>query len=201
LNLVDEIFVISGSYKNSFTNKNLTLITSELAKQILDATNPQSVFALCKIPQNKYKITGNKVVFLDNLQDPGNVGTIIRLSKSFDIDTLIVKNFDIYSPKCLRSTQGAIFNQNIILVNNNDLLKELQHSGFEIVTTVLNQESIELNNFNFNKKTVVIFGNEGSGIEKEIINNSNKKIYIPISFESLNVATCAAIVLNKWRNG
>ncbi|ADE19469.1 TrmH family RNA methyltransferase [Mycoplasma crocodyli] len=197
-NIVVEIFEI-GSSSKILKYERTTLITYELAKKVLDAQSPQSVFAVCKIVKNNI-VLGDKIVFLDDLQDPGNIGTIIRLCKSFDIDTLIVKNFDIYNPKCLRASQGSFFKTNIVQVDKYDELSKLMSKDFSIISTLLDKEATELKNFTFPKKSVLVLGNEGNGISQNAIDLSKHKVYIPISFESLNVATCAAIILNKWRN-
>ncbi|MHA3828668.1 TrmH family RNA methyltransferase [Mycoplasma sp. Z1473D] len=176
------------------------LVTNEIIKELSDTSTPQSIIGVCKFPQQG-KI-GNKVLFLDELQDPGNVGTIIRLAKSFDMDTVIINKFDYFNPKTIRSSQGAFFKTDIVPTKNGiDVLKQLKEQGYYIYSTVLNTKAKKLNDVSFDKeKIVLVVGNEGNGVSKQVQDLSDEFVYIPISFESLNVACATAIVLDKIRN-
>ncbi|SJZ43748.1 TrmH family RNA methyltransferase [Mycoplasmopsis verecunda] len=176
------------------------LITKELMKYLCDTITPQDIIGVCKFPNNNQ--IGSKVLFLDELQDPGNVGTIIRLAQAFDIDTVIINKFDYFNPKTIRSSQGAFFKTDIIGTKDGfNLLSKIKNNGYKIYATVLNEKAKELNHVVFNEeKFVLVVGNEGNGITSEIQSISDEFIYIPISFESLNVACATAIVLNKIRN-
>ncbi|MGZ9756400.1 TrmH family RNA methyltransferase [Mycoplasma sp. 6243] len=178
-----------------------TLISESLIEYLSETKSPSKCLALCDKSKLKNQ-RSNKIVALNNLQDPGNVGTIIRLAKSFDFDTVIVENLDVYSDKVIRSSQGAIFDVNVITTNNLYQYLISIKNNFFIYTTALNNKAVSLNNVNFREKNIIIvFGNEGQGTSNEILKLSNHNIYIPISFESLNVATAAAIIMNKVRNG
>ncbi|MHA3838817.1 TrmH family RNA methyltransferase [Mycoplasma sp. VS1572C] len=176
------------------------LVTNEIIKELSDTSTPQSIIGVCKFPQQG-KI-GNKVLFLDELQDPGNVGTIIRLAKSFDMDTVIINKFDYFNPKTIRSSQGAFFKTDIVPTKNGiDVLKQLKEQGYYIYSTALNTKAKKLNDVSFDKdKIVLVVGNEGNGVSKQVQELSDEFVYIPISFESLNVACATAIVLDKIRN-
>lgn len=181
--------------------ENSILVSEAVLKHVCDSKTPQNIFALCK-----YKEFGQikrRVLFLNKLQDPGNVGTLFRLARAFDFDTVIVQNNDCYNPKVLRSAQGAQFELNILNVKDHKILKTLKEKEFELYSTILSSDSVELNKINFNseEKIVLILGNEGNGVDNEINAAIDKKIYIPISFESLNVAAAGAIIMNKIRNG
>ncbi|MBZ4203743.1 TrmH family RNA methyltransferase, partial [Mycoplasma tauri] len=143
----------------------------------------------------------NKVVFLDDVQDPGNVGTIIRSSLAFGFDT-IISNVNFYNEKIVRSSQGSIFKVNLINYKNPvEIINEYKKKGYKTYATVLDQEAVEFKKVIFeNNNIIVILGNEGKGIRQEILNISDKKIYIPIDFESLNVAVAAGIILCKIYN-
>lgn len=176
-----------------------TIVSRSVIEHLSELTNPQNIIGVCKF-KNDLNL-GKKIIALNNVQDPGNIGTIIRLCKAFDIDTLIVENFDIYNSKILRASKGSFFSLNIITTSNllSDIIK-LKGLNYNIFSTNLNKKATKINDIIFPEKFIIVFGNEGSGIETKIILNSDKLIYIPISFESLNVATSAAIVLNKVRN-
>lgn len=176
-------------------------ITDDIVKSLSDTQNSQGVFALCKLASNSS--INNKIIFLDNVQDPGNVGTIVRNAASFDFDKVIA-NVNFNNHKVIRATQGAIFKINtekIDAKNNNEYLKNLKLQGYKIYTTILDSEAISHNQIDFVKdKIVVVFGNEAQGVSKEVEALSDYKVYIPIQFESLNVACASAIILDKIYN-
>ncbi|MFV8480506.1 TrmH family RNA methyltransferase [Mycoplasma sp. AA7A] len=179
---------------------NSTLVTKEIIKELSDTTTPQSIVGVCSsIPNGKI---GSKVLFLDELQDPGNVGTIIRLAKSFDIDTVIINKFDYFNSKTIRASQGAFFKTNLVGTKDGvTLLNELKNQDYHIYATVLNKEAKKLNQVKFKQnKFIIVVGNEGNGVTSQVQALSDEFIYIPISFESLNVACATAIVLDKIRN-
>ncbi|UUD36225.1 RNA methyltransferase [Mycoplasmopsis citelli] len=180
--------------------KNSTLVSREVIEYLSSTQNPQNIVAKCKFIKAKSKI--NKLLILNNLQDPGNIGTIFRIAKAFGFDSIAVENFDFYNEKVIRSSQGAFFDLNIFKINSTqEYLDYLKDQGFKIYATVLNQNAQKLKDVDFpTSKIAIILGNEGNGISKEIQELSDVCIYIPIEFESLNVASCAAIILNKIYN-
>ena len=138
---------------------------------------------------------------LDDLQDPGNIGTIIRTLDSANIKQLIVSKgtVDAYSPKVVRSTMGAIFRVKVIEVDNlAETLKKLQNVGYEVVSTSL-QTDKSIYDISYNKKVVVI-GNEGNGVSKEIQELSDYKVKIPMlgKTESLNASVAASIMIYEY---
>ncbi|TPI01540.1 TrmH family RNA methyltransferase [Mycoplasma struthionis] len=205
-NLIIEIFEASENPVYYESIKTTNAIIKELANTI----TPQKIVAICD--QNVFwdyqtkinlKTKNNFSLALDSLQDPGNIGTIIRLANAFNIKELIINNVDIFNDKILRSSQGAIFKTKITLVNNlYEFLETKKQNNYLIYTTELNKNAIELNTFKFNKKenSIIVMGNEGNGISKKISSLANKKLYIKIFFESLNVACATAIVLNHAIN-
>lgn len=156
------------------------------------------------LTNNSGSNTNNKniTIYLDNLQDPGNVGTIIRTSLAFNLNTVISTNFPIfYNEKTIQASQGAIFNMNLIK-GDITLLNSLKDKGYKIVATTLNTHSIDLEEFKTIYKNeldniVLVMGNEGQGISKEIeeIADYFVKINISNTIDSLNVAIAHSIVL------
>ena len=149
-----------------------------------------------KKKQNQIK--GNKILILDEIQDPGNLGTIIRTAVAFNIDTIILSKdtVDLYSPKVIRASQGMIFKINIVIADIIDAIKNLKEKNYEIIGTKVssakNLKSLEKMN-----KFVIIMGNEGNGVKKEILDLCDKHIYIKMNqnCESLNVAVATSIIL------
>ncbi|WBP83972.1 TrmH family RNA methyltransferase [Mycoplasmopsis edwardii] len=195
--------IVSEIFESEDSNKypNATKVSYNLIKYLSETETPQKVIAVCDKTKVKHSKI-NKVIALNNLQDPGNVGTIIRLAKAFAFDTVIVENLDPYNDKVIRSSQGAIFKLNVIETKDlkQNLIK-LKNDGFKVFETLLDKNASKLNDVQFpNEKLVIVVGNEGNGINDEIKKLSDLNIYIPIEFESLNVAVATGIVLDKVYN-
>ncbi|QCZ36931.1 TrmH family RNA methyltransferase [Mycoplasma nasistruthionis] len=185
--------------KNKFDNS--IQVSPEILASLTDTKTPQGIVGVCKISENNSDI-GSKVLVLDNLQDPGNVGTIIRTAKAFGFNDIIISNFDYFNPKVIRSSQGAFFKTNLYKTNNTrHELINLKSQGYTIYSTILNTNAKQLNSVVVDdKKLVIVVGNEGNGISKEVQEVSDFGLYIPIEFESLNVAVATGIVLNHFYN-
>ncbi len=193
-----EVFEATENPKYPFSIQ----VTDAVIKELSSTQTPQKIVAVCKKP-NKKTIKPKKIVALNNLQDPGNVGTIIRLAKAFDFDSVIIENLDAYSDKVIRSSQGAFFGTNIIECSDlKSILLDYKKDNYTIYGTLLDKSSKKLNDVEFlNENIIIVLGNEGNGISNEIKQICDINIYIPIAFESLNVATAGAIILNKIYNG
>ncbi|WP_416737933.1 TrmH family RNA methyltransferase [Mycoplasmopsis meleagridis] len=193
-NLIEEIYEIEN--KNEFPNS--IKIASSLFHRISNLVNPEGVLALCKKPKNN--VIGKKIVFLDNVQDPGNIGTILRNTIAFNFDSVFT-NVNIFNDKIVRSSQGAIFKVNVNKINNSYKdLHNLKLKGYKIYLTSLEKNSLNFNLLPYKKgeKVVLVLGNEGQGVSKELYELADEKIYIPIKFESLNVAVASGIFLNYF---
>ncbi|VEU78164.1 TrmH family RNA methyltransferase [Mycoplasmopsis columbinasalis] len=192
-NLVKEIF---ATYETEFNKQNY-IIGSNIAKRLSEIVNTDGVFALCQKPT--VEDLDNKIVFLDNVQDPGNVGTIIRTLKAFNFDSIIT-NVNVFNSKVIRSTQGAIFSvKHKKSFDSYAELKKLKDLGYKIYITSLDKDSQHYDQVPTNfQKLVVVLGNEGKGVEPKLLELADYKIYIPINFESLNVAVASGIILNEF---
>jgi RNA methyltransferase, TrmH family len=179
--------------------------------KLSETVNSQGIIGVVNKPHNKNKIdfsnSGLLVVSLDNINDPGNLGTILRTCHWFGADEVLISkdSADIYNSKVIRSSQGAIFN--LIIRNEINLEKELDKyskNGFVIYLSDAKADSSsdELI-FPEKKNTIIVFGNEANGISKEILTDKN---YLKIKIrgfskcESLNVAVAAGIILDRFRN-
>ena len=193
-NIVLELY--ESDYKTAIYDNSI-LVSQNVLEALTKTKNPEGIVALCRKKPN-FEQLGNKVVFLDNVQDPGNVGIIIRVAKSFGFDT-VVSNVNFYNDKVIRSSQGALFTVNLVNYNYDNLtniLLKYKQNGFKIYATSLDKSSVEIEKVKFESdKAVIVFGNEGSGISSALADIADMLIYVPINFESLNVAICAGIVL------
>lgn len=178
-----------------------TYVTYDVIKKISDAITPQKVIGICKKREDN-KI-GNKVLILDDIQDPGNLGTIIRSSLAFNIDTIILSNnsVDIYNDKVLRSTEGMIFHLNIIRSDIKEEILKLKNNNYVIYGTKVDN-GVVIKNVNKVEKYALIMGNEGNGVKDEILDLCDVYLYIPMSskVESLNVGVATSIILYELEN-
>lgn len=186
--------------------KYLNMTFSVLQKDfdtITNVMNPQGILAVIDKSDKEADINYKEdiIVMLDNIQDPGNLGTILRTIDSADLSQLIVskETADSYNPKVVRSTMGAIFRVNIITSDNMvDTVKKLKKHGYEICITSL-QDSESIYDVEYKKK-VIIIGNEANGVSEELRNLADKRLIIPMlgKTESLNASVAASIVVYEY---
>ncbi|MBT8379289.1 MAG: RNA methyltransferase [Ignavibacteria bacterium] len=177
------------------------ILKSNEFNKISDTKSPQGIAAVFKdrnlnlnnISDNNGKI----IVMLDNISDPGNLGTTIRTCDWFGIKNIVLsgESVDWTNPKVLRSTMGSIFRVNIFQINNYEELENLKSNGYEILCADTDGDNIF--SFKTDKNKVVIFSNEAHGPSEEIFRHVDKKITIPKIGEadSLNVASASAVIL------
>ena len=177
-------------------NVKTTYVTKDVIKSLSELQTPYNIIGVCRYKQENE--IGQKVLILDDIQDPGNLGTIIRSSVAFNVDTIILsKNtVDLYNSKVLRSAQGMNFHINIIKGDIKDYILKLKKDNYKIYSTDVNYGK-PIKNINNNGKYAIIMGNEGSGVSDDIKLLSDDKIYIEMNkkCESLNVAVCTSIIL------
>ena len=190
--ILKELILEEGS--NFKLDIKTSYVSSNVLKYISELDNPSKIIGVCS--KLKEKEVGNKILILDGIQDPGNLGTIIRSSVAFNIDTLVLSkdSVDLYNSKVIRATQGMLFNINIIerdLFNFIPSIKDYKIYG----TKVNGGKSLKL--LEKTKKFAIIMGNEGQGIKKEILDMCSDYIYIDMNktCESLNVAVATSIIL------
>ncbi len=175
-------------------------VTEEIMKKCSATNSPAKYIALCRFMPEK-EITGNRIIVLDDVQDPGNVGTIIRSAVSFGFDGVILsKNgVDMYNEKLIRSTQGAIFHLPVKRCDILPEIKRLKEDGYYIVGTSL-ENGCGLSHIMEKEKMAIIMGNEGQGVSKAVLMMSNINAFIEMdNFESLNVGVAAGIMMYTFR--
>ena len=190
-NIVKEILLLNGE-ENVYGD--VTYVTSDILKKVSDLTNYPKVLAICYI-KDDLKIEGN-VVALDNIKDPGNLGTIIRSAVAFNYDTIFLSEecVDVYNSKVVRATEGMLFNVNIVTCDLFSTLLKLKESGYKIYgTDVVNGESPAYES----NKHVLIIGSEARGMSNSIREICDKNLYIKMNdkCESLNAGVSASILM------
>ena len=186
---------------------NLIYVTRNIMDSLSDVKTPQGIIGVVEknkieeIIETKVDYKQDIIIALDGVQDPGNLGTIIRTADSANLNQIIISktSADPYNPKVVRSTMGAIFRVNIIETEN--IVEELQKTkanGFKVMVTSLDS-SKSIYKTEFNKKVIVI-GNEANGVSKEVQNIADEKVKIPMlgKTESLNASVAASIMIYEY---
>lgn len=180
---------------------NCIYVSEKVFNFITDVINPQGILAVIEKPnlkENKINYENDNFLILDGIQDPGNIGTILRTVDSLNINQIIVSNdtADIYNPKVVRSTMGAIFR--VKVVESDDLVKtvkEMKKHKIKIYATDLNTDKT-IYNISYEKSAIII-GNEANGVSIKMLQNADERIKIPMlgKTESLNAAVATSIIL------
>lgn len=173
-------------------------ISKSVLKYLSSVDSPTGIIGVCEL--KKMELKGDKILILDGVQDPGNMGTIIRSSVAFNVDTIVIneKCADPFSEKVVRASQGMIFNVNIVKYDLDLFLNSIKGKmpiyGTK-VTGGANLKTIEKND-----KFAIIMGNEGNGVSDELLKLCDEYIYIPMNkkCESLNVGVATSIILYEF---
>lgn len=176
-------------------------LSAKQAERVSETEAPQGIFALVDIPVARQVKDESFVLVLDEVQDPGNVGTLIRTAAWFGVSTVVLGqgSADPYSPKVIRATQGAVFSTNLIRTKNvAKSVRELKDRNFTVVSTSLERNSDDLFSYSPKKPITMILGSEARGVRRELLELSDAKLFIPKkgAGESLNVAVSGGIVMS-----
>ncbi len=196
-NRLIEVIILEGYDHPTECKK--TFVSLEVMKKLTDLDSPTNIIGVCRKNETN-ELLGKKFLLLDEIQDPGNLGTIIRSAVAFNIDTIILSEntVDLYNPKVVRATQGMLFHINIISLESFDAINKLKKLGIKIYGTdvVSGVDVKSLSNID-KESFVLVMGNEGNGVREEIKNLCDKNIYIKMNdnVESLNVAIATSILL------
>lgn len=197
--LVEEALKKTQAVEIYSLDESYTQVSESVMKKLSSLNTPPQVLAICKKLEEK-EINGN-ILILDNLQDPGNLGTIIRSAVAFNIDTIIVSkdSVDFYNVKTLRASEGMVFNINIVVRDLSEVIPEFIDKGYKVYTTNV-EKGTNLDLIDIPLKYAIVMGNEGNGVREEIAELCNEAIYIPMNdtCESLNVAIATSIILYEF---
>jgi len=193
---LEEIYLLENENLEFTCDLEITYVTYDVMQKITSLNTPAVVIGVCKIKSNN-EIVGDRILVLDGVQDPGNLGTIIRSSCAFSVDTIVLSRncVDLYNEKVIRSTQGMIFKVNVVIGDLIDIINDLKNDNYLILGTDVNK--------GVNVKTIkprryaLIMGNEGNGVSGDIKKICDKNLYIKMNSncESLNVGVATSILL------
>ena len=196
-NLLKELYVLEGT--DCSIDFPITYVSRDVMKKISDMESISEYYGVCykKIEND----IGERIIILDGVQDPGNLGTIIRSAVAFNFDTVVIsKNtVDLYNPKVIRSTKGMLFNVNVIVRELGEFINNLD--GYVVYGTDV-VDGNDIKDEEITGKIALVIGNEGRGMSKEIKELCDKFIYIGMNSlcESLNASVAASILMYEVNN-
>ncbi|WP_050616001.1 TrmH family RNA methyltransferase [Bacillus testis] len=174
-----------------------------VVKELAETETSQGIFAVCETIKYEH-LTYQKALLLDGIQDPGNIGTLIRTADAAGMDLVVCGHgcVDVYNSKSLRSTQGSIFHIPVVKADLATFIPQLQEQGMTVYGTSL-QDAVDYREATASDSFAVVVGNEGNGVSAEVLGLCDRNLYIPIygQAESLNVTVAAGILLYSLQNG
>lgn len=179
----------------SITGSNVIHVSEQVLEKLAQTKSPQGILCICEKVNNKeFK---DNVLVLQEIQDPGNLGTLLRSALGFGFETVILDDTcDLYNDKVIRSTQGNIFKLNIIEMRTLDFINT--HKEYKLYGTAMNGKPLE--EVDTSGKVAVILGNEGSGVSKGVLTLTQDNITINTNIESLNVGVAGSIIMHYIYN-
>lgn len=200
---IEESFQIPSSWK--LNDLPVYLVNNKVMKEISETETPQGVIAVCELLGRKpLQIEEDgKYLLIDQVQDPGNLGTIIRTADSVGLSGVILGNgtVDLYNSKVIRSTQGSLFHLPIVKGELNEWVEKLKSANISVYGTALNKNAKQYKDVPAQESFALIVGNEGNGLSNELLQVTDENLFIPIygQAESLNVSIATAILLYHLR--
>ena len=190
--VVSEVF--STDYVELPDDVPLNLVSEDVLKKLSSNVNPEGVVFIAKIEECKVN-NPHKILYLDGISDPGNMGTLLRTALAFNYDLVVVSenSVSIYNEKVINSSKGAIFEIPV----KEGKLKEFKGTH-QILVTNLSKKAVDFNSIEVKEDFVLVLGNESHGVSKECLTLADLEIIIPIkNIDSLNVAVAGGILMNK----
>lgn len=166
-------------------------------ESISPMSTPQGALFLCRLPEKKAFVPKPGMLILDGIQDPGNIGTILRTADALDVPAVLLEGCaDPYSHKVVRSSMGAVFRTDVVQSTWTEVHAACSAAGIPIGVTALSPRAKDLRQADLSPMAVVI-GSEGQGVRKEILESADAELIIPMNphCESLNAAVAATIVM------
>ena len=175
----------------------LVRVPNDVMESISPMQSPQGALFICRLPEQKPFVPKPGMLLLDGIQDPGNIGTILRTADALDVPVALLEGCaDPYSHKVVRSSMGAVFRTNVVQTDWQTVQAACREAGIPVAVTALSDRAQDLRDADLRSMAVVI-GSEGQGVRREILENAQQELIIPMNphCESLNAAIAAAIVM------
>lgn len=208
---VEQLFFTNAAYKKSkeeidaliAVSKECFEITDNVSLKMSDTKNPQGVFCIVggldkRNNSNKMNVTG-KYILLENVQDPANLGAVSRTAEALGITGLIVSGgCDVYSPKALRASMGALLRLPVIMTDNViETIESAHKNGMKTYASTPSLDAVDITNVSFDSGVIAVIGNEANGVTESTMRCCTEKITIPMTgrAESLNAGAAASIIM------
>ena len=194
---LDTVILSEGVQADVPGHVRVVRVPGDVMESISPMASPQGALFLCKLPEKKAFVPVSGMLLLDGIQDPGNIGTILRTADALDIPVALLEGCaDPYSHKVVRSSMGAVFRTDIIQTTWEDVKAACADAGISIGVTALSDRAKDLRQADL-KNMAVVIGSEGQGVRQEILNSADAELIIPMNphCESLNAAVAATIVM------
>ena len=194
---LDTVILSDGVEAEVPENVKVVWVPEDVMASISPMETPQGALFLCRLPEKKEFIPQKGMLLLDGIQDPGNLGTILRTADALDVPVVLLEGCaDPYSHKVVRSSMGAVFRTQVVLSDWQTVLDGCRESGIPIGVTALSDRAKDIRQATPESMAVVI-GSEGRGVRQEILDSADSQLIIPMNphCESLNAAVAAAIVM------
>lgn len=175
-------------------NAKIIMVTDQVFEYLTDEITPQGVFAVIKIKDSAPRKPSGNAIVLDGIQDPGNLGTIIRTAVASNYnDIYLINTVDAYSPKVVRASMSGIYSVNLYKCDYDNIFEVLE--GYDIIVSDLDGDN--LFDFSPSKPFAIVIGNEGNGVSQQLRDKANKVLTIPMSdkIESLNASVACALMM------
>ena len=180
----------------------LIRVPGDVMESISPMETPQGAVFLCRLPEKTAFVPKSGMLLLDGLQDPGNLGTILRTADALDVPVVLLEGCaDAYSQKVVRASMGAVFRVPVVTASWGQVRDACREAGIPIAVTALDDSSVDIRQVQLHRLAVVI-GSEGQGVRREILEAADQKLIIPMNphCESLNAAAAATIVMWQMKN-
>ena len=203
--IIRQVFVLEAYLGRVENIQNVTVVTSEILSLLADSKTPQGIVAeiLLEQPVLPDQLHG-RYLYLEDVQDPGNVGTMIRTADAAGFDGVMISkaSADLFSLKTLRSMQGSHFHLPIWKMDREELFERASQSNLAVLATTLSEASMDYRQIPQIDQLILVMGNEGKGISPEMATRADQLVHItmPGRAESLNVAVAAGILMFHLRN-
>ncbi len=200
-----ETLVVNIEFREKYVNiiekfdSKVVLVSNEVYKSLSNTVEPQNIMAICKFKNvDISQFNADKVLVLDKLQDPGNLGTIIRsaVASGFN-DVILIDSVDPYNDKTIRSASGTIFFPKFYKLSTNEFIKFTKENDCDIIVAEAGKQSIFDAELQIPNKFALVIGNEGNGVSETVLNAKTMSISIPMDkrVESLNAGVSASILM------
>lgn len=194
-----DFIAISDKLTETFDFDRIYMVSDEIFPPLCDTDTPQGVIAVINMPESDEEALDRDLYLLcDKVNDPGNMGTIIRICDAADCGLLLMEDtVDIYGPKTVRASMGSFFHIRAKQGLTKEDILRMKEAGYKVISGALSDKTIDFKDADYSGKTIIVVGNEANGISEDILSISDTIVKIPIygRAESLNVAVAASLLV------